>query len=130
MLTRLRPDLARLAQLSAAGAAPGTFVYTLQPAVSDCETEARMFCPALGINEDPVSGNAHAMLAALLGGLQLLPGGVASAGFRARQGHHMGRAGELQVTVQRAGGGIASVTVSGAAVVVFATSVAVAEIAA
>ena len=25
-----------------------------------------MFCPALGIPEDPVSGNAHAMLAAYL----------------------------------------------------------------
>ncbi len=29
-------------------------------------TESRMFCPALGIPEDPVSGNAHAMLAAYL----------------------------------------------------------------
>lgn len=127
ILTRLQPDLARLAALSAAGAAPGTFVYTLRPAHGDCDTEARMFCPALGIPEDPVSGNAHAMLAALLCGLDLLPGGTGRGRFRARQGHHMDRPGELEVAVHRQGGALQSVSVSGAAVVVFATSIAVTE---
>jgi PhzF family phenazine biosynthesis protein len=130
LLARLQPDLVQLAALAAAGAAPGTFVYTLRPAVGECDTEARMFCPALGIPEDPVSGNAHAMLAALLCQLQLLPGGAASSGFRARQGHHMGRAGELQVGVRRADGALSTVSVSGAAVVVFETSIALAQMAA
>lgn len=129
-LARLQPDLAGLAALSAAGAAPGFFVYTLRPAVSDCATEARMFCPALGIAEDPVSGNAHAMLAVLLQHLQLLPGGAASAGFRGRQGHHMGRAGELQVGLHYADAHLEQVSVSGTAVVVFDTSIALAMLAA
>jgi PhzF family phenazine biosynthesis protein len=116
-LARVQPDLARLAALSAAGAAPGYFLFTLRPAVPDCQTEARMFCPALGIAEDPVSGNAHAMLAALLGAQGLLPGASPgmplSGGFRARQGHHMGRAGEQPATVR----------VAGAATVVFETGI-------
>lgn len=130
VLARLQPDLMRLAALSAAGAAPGFFVYTLQPAVADCQTEARMFCPALGIPEDPVSGNAHAMLAALLCQQQLLPGGAASNGFRARQGHHMGRPGELQIGVHYAGGRLDTISVAGTAVVVFETSITLPELAA
>jgi PhzF family phenazine biosynthesis protein len=130
VLARLKPDLARLAALSAAGGAPGTFVYTLRPARPDCDTEARMFCPALGIPEDPVSGNAHAMLAALLCQLGLLPGGAQRARFRARQGHHMDRAGELEVGVHFQDAVLDSVSVSGAAVVVFATSIAVTDLAA
>ena len=35
-------------------------------AADELSTESRMFCPALGIPEDPVSGNAHAMLASYL----------------------------------------------------------------
>jgi PhzF family phenazine biosynthesis protein len=128
VLARLRPDLTRLAALSAAGSAPGTFVYTLRPAIEDCETEARMFCPALGIPEDPVSGNAHAMLAAFLCSVNMLPGDATNLGFHARQGHHMGRAGELQISVQRDGGTVHGITVRGSAVVVYETSVAVSEI--
>ncbi len=127
VLARLQPDLARLAALTAAGAAPGTFVYTLHPTLGECDTEARMFCPALGIAEDPVSGNAHAMLAALLCRQQLLPGGAVRGSFRARQGHHMGRAGELQVDVHYQNGALHTVSVTGAAVVVFATSITLAE---
>lgn len=130
VLSRLHPDLARLAALAAAGAAPGTFVYTLRPAQGDCDTEARMFCPALGIPEDPVSGNAHAMLAALLCQLGLLPGGAQRGRFRARQGHHMDRAGELEVGVRFRDGALEAVSVGGAAVVVFSTSIALTELAA
>jgi PhzF family phenazine biosynthesis protein len=57
-LAQLQPDSAQLAALSPLVGAPGYFLYSLRPAVADCEVEARMFCPALGIAEDPVSGNA------------------------------------------------------------------------
>src|SRR5690349_3826851 len=58
-LKQLKPDLARLTTLSAQIGAAGYFVFTLVANVTDHLTEARMFCPALGIAEDPVSGNAH-----------------------------------------------------------------------
>ena len=44
-------------------------------------TESRMFCPALGIPEDPASGNAHAMLASYL--FEIGQFGKHSAGFSA-----------------------------------------------
>ncbi|HLQ13438.1 MAG TPA: PhzF family phenazine biosynthesis isomerase [Steroidobacteraceae bacterium] len=119
MLASLQPDLPRLAGLAAAGAPAGCFLYTLAPAVPDCQTEARMFCPALGIPEDPVSGNAHALLGAYLYGLGLLEAGESGARFIARQGHHMDRPGSLIVTVFAAGGLIQAVQVSGHAIIVF-----------
>jgi PhzF family phenazine biosynthesis protein len=117
-LARLRPDLARLAALSADGNPAGYFVYSLAPAVADCDSEARMFCPALGIPEDPVSGNAHAMLAAQLHALGKLPHRSEDADFTGRQGHHMGRPGELSVRVDATGERLRQVKVAGSARIV------------
>jgi PhzF family phenazine biosynthesis protein len=119
MLARLRPDLAQLAALSAAGCPPGYFVFTRSPAVPDCDTEARMFCPFIGIDEDPVSGNAHALLAMHLYNLGLLPGQDGQIAFIGRQGHHVSRPGEVGVRIERNGGLVRSVRIDGAAVVAF-----------
>ncbi|MDE2251494.1 MAG: PhzF family phenazine biosynthesis isomerase [Gammaproteobacteria bacterium] len=134
ILARLRPDLARLAALSAEGCPPGYFVYTRVPALPDCDTEARMFCPAIGIDEDPVSGNAHALLAMHLHSLGLLPRrprasaltdpGYISAGFTGRQGHHLGRPGFVGVQAQLAGERVASVQIEGSAVLAFESGIA------
>jgi PhzF family phenazine biosynthesis protein len=118
-LARLRPDLPQLAALTAAGAPAGYFLYTLTPAVPGCQTEARMFCPAIGIPEDPVSGNAHAMLGAHLYALGLLAADDTGARFVARQGHHMDRPGVLTVRVLAEGKSIRAVQVAGTAVIVF-----------
>ena len=104
-LAQLRPDLPRLAALSAGGGTPGYFVYTLAPEVPDCDTEARMFCPAIGIAEDPVSGNAHAMLACHLHAAGRWPASARPLEFTGRQGHHLGRPGTLQVRVEAVGSG-------------------------
>ncbi len=92
-LAELAPDLAKLAALSARIGAPGYFVFSRRPAVTDCTLESRMFCPALGIPEDPVSGNAHGMLAVYLDSLGFLPDGR----LRGAQGHHLGRPGRVDV---------------------------------
>jgi PhzF family phenazine biosynthesis protein len=118
-LARLAPDLARLAALTASGAPAGYFVYTLSPAVPGCQTEARMFCPAIGIPEDPVSGNAHALLGAHLYALGLLAADDSGARFVARQGHHMDRPGVLNIRVYAEGGTVRAVQVAGTAVIVF-----------
>ncbi len=117
-LARLRPDMGRLAELSASGLPAGFFVYSLSPAVPDCDTEARMFCPAIGIPEDPVSGNAHAMLATQLQAL----GKIADHGtseFTGRQGHHIRRAGVVEVRVSEGASGMRQVRVAGSARIVF-----------
>jgi PhzF family phenazine biosynthesis protein len=117
-LARLRPDLSRLAALSAAGGPAGYFVYTLAPAVPDCDTEARMYCPAIGIAEDPVSGNAHAMLAAHLCALGQWPASGRAREFTGRQGHHVGRPGRLDVRVDPGSGAAQRVRVAGNATIV------------
>jgi PhzF family phenazine biosynthesis protein len=119
ILARLRPDLARLAALSADGCPPGFFVYTRSPAVPGCDTEARMYCPAIGIDEDPVSGNAHALLAMHLHSLGLVPERQQVLGFTGRQGHHLGRPGVVNVQMHHAGKAIDRVRIDGGAAIVF-----------
>jgi PhzF family phenazine biosynthesis protein len=100
-LDGLAPRLPELAALSPRLGAQGYFPFVLgtdgagQPA-----TVARMFCPAIGIDEDPVSGNAHGMLGVYLHERGLLPAVTGVARFTGQQGRHVGRPGEVQVTVE------------------------------
>jgi PhzF family phenazine biosynthesis protein len=124
-LASLRPDLARLAALSPQVGAQGYLAFTLAARVHGCLTEARMFCPAIGIPEDPVSGNAHGMLGALLHREGQLRERNAAGDwhFRGAQGQSLGRPGQVLVTVRpgaRAGEN-SGVSIGGNAVVVFAT---------
>jgi PhzF family phenazine biosynthesis protein len=123
VLARLRPDFPRLAALSAAGLPPGYFIYTLAPSLPECDTEARMFCPAIGIAEDPVSGNAHAMLAVHLQALQRIPERSGRLQFTGRQGHHLGRPGVVQVSLEREAGAVRRILVAGAACIVLAGAI-------
>ena len=118
-LARLRPDLSRLSALSAAGNPAGFFVYSLAPSIPDCDSEARMFCPALGITEDPVSGNAHAMLLTQLHALGRIPDRGGAMEFTGRQGRHMGRPGEVTVRIVDHPAGVRQVRVAGNARIVY-----------
>ena len=126
-LAAITPDLARLAALSPQVGAQGYLLYTLDSQVAGCLTEARMFCPAIGIPEDPVSGNAHGMLGALLFRAGLLPAADALGlrHFSGAQGHHMQRPGQVHVAVRpgTAPGETAGVSIGGDAVVVFETRI-------
>jgi len=118
-LGRVRPDNSRLSALSAQIGAPGYFLFVLHGDAVDRRTEARMFCPALGIDEDPVSGNAHAML-----GVYLLRQGLIAAdavGFTGTQGAHVGRPGAVSVAFERDRQTLQAVSIVGEAVIVFAT---------
>ncbi|HEX4051505.1 MAG TPA: PhzF family phenazine biosynthesis isomerase [Steroidobacteraceae bacterium] len=117
-LAALQPDLGRLAQLAGAVGAPGFFLFSLRPAVPGVQTEARMFCPALGIPEDPVSGNAHALLAIYLRERGLLP----PDGFAGAQGHHMHRPGRVEIRLEEADGVLRAVSIVGQAALAFATT--------
>jgi PhzF family phenazine biosynthesis protein len=145
-LARAQPHGARLAELSRPLGAPGVFLFTLRPAIPGVLTEARMFCPALGIPEDPVSGNAHALLGAYLLQQRLLdPASGTQSGahgtheavhphatgdtprtgtieFSGAQGHHMQRPGRVTVALELQGGSLHSVGIIGQAVIVFATA--------
>jgi PhzF family phenazine biosynthesis protein len=129
VLGRARPDLARLSTLSAQIGAPGYFLFTLQPSQAGVFSEARMFCPALGIDEDPVSGNAHALLGAYLLHHQLIAPAAAGGAsecetleFTGAQGHYLGRPGRVTVALQFEQRVLRSVSIVGEAVIVFATT--------
>jgi len=118
-LDAVRPQLPELAAMSATLGAQGYFLFTRAGAHDGCLTESRMFCPALGIDEDPVSGNAHAMLAVLLHERGLLHSSSGQADFAGAQGRHVGRPGRVQVSMQfDAAGKPRAVSIAGQAVVV------------
>jgi PhzF family phenazine biosynthesis protein len=126
-LARLRPDLTRLTALSEQLGAPGYFLFSRRPTLADVYTEARMFCPALGIPEDPVSGNAHALLGAYLlhhGLIGPLPPASprSTIEFTGAQGHHVGRPGRVTVALNLERKLLESVSIVGEALVVFGTT--------
>jgi PhzF family phenazine biosynthesis protein len=120
-LKNLKPDFARLTTLSAQIGAAGYFVFTLAARVEDCLTESRMFCPALGIQEDPVSGNAHGLLGAYLAHYDLLARRGSHASFSGAQGHFMGRSGRVEVELEFRDGALDAVWIIGQAVSIFQT---------
>lgn len=120
-LNHLKPDMVRLTTLSAQVGAAGYFVFTLAPGSADHLTESRMFCPALGIAEDPVSGNAHGLLGAYLIQNGLLAHDRHRASFRGVQGRWVHRPGQVEVELEMTGGTVSGVWIIGQAVSVFQT---------
>jgi PhzF family phenazine biosynthesis protein len=122
-LRHLKPDFVRLNTLSAQLGAAGHFVFTLQGAHAGSQTESRMFCPALGIPEDPVSGNAHGILGAYLAQLGLLQPVDGRARFHATQGHFVGRPGDIDIELEYRGDKPDAVWILGQAVEIFETHI-------
>jgi PhzF family phenazine biosynthesis protein len=123
-LAGLAPDLAALATLSPLIGAAGYFLFSMASTVPGSDVESRMFCPALGIPEDPVSGNAHGLLGAHLWSLGLLNARDGQACFNGAQGHHLGRPGRVAITLDiDAAGRCSGAQISGQAVLIFETRI-------
>ena len=122
-LKSLKPDSGRLTTLSAQLGAAGYFIFTLAPQDSSFFTESRMFCPALGIPEDPVSGNAHGLLGAYLAECHLLEHDGGRAAFSGSQGHYQHRPGRVDVELEFTNGQIDAVWIIGQAVSIFETEI-------
>ncbi len=80
-----------------------------------------MFAPAIGIPEDPVTGNANGPLGAYLIRHRLVPFCGAEFTFRAKQGEAMGRPGTVEVFVGLNAEDPVSVKVGGRAVMILKT---------
>jgi PhzF family phenazine biosynthesis protein len=112
----LAPNFDTLLAIGREIGAEGFFVFAHTQGPHGLSTDSRMFCPALGIPEDPVSGNAHAMLAAYL-----LEHGIVNRSmpqFVGRQGRQMQRPGEVAVKLELDDGRLAAVRIGGNAVIV------------
>jgi PhzF family phenazine biosynthesis protein len=99
-------------------------VFTTESGIDDCLTMSRMFCPAIGIPEDPVSGNAHGLLGAYLLHHGLLQAEGDRARFSGAQGHYQQRPGRVDVELEFANGALAGVWIIGSATMVFETTIA------
>ena len=115
-LDALAPNIDTLLALGTELGAEGFFVFALDRNSDALSTESRMFCPALGIPEDPVSGNAHAMLAAYLWDLGQF--GKNSTTFIGRQGRQVHRPGQVNVKLEIDQGALVAAHIGGAAVIV------------
>lgn len=122
-LASLQPNMDRLVHLTPHVGADGFFVFAPVPGTTPLTTESRMFCPKLGVPEDPVSGNAHGMLGVYLlhnGLLQTDNGSVSFVGY---QGKYVERPGQVDVTVFASGKRATGVRVTGDAVIVYEASI-------
>jgi PhzF family phenazine biosynthesis protein len=115
-LEDLSPNFDTLLALSNELKTDGFFVFSVNRDSDEVWTESRMFCPALGIDEDPVSGNAHAMLGAYLWDLGQF--GKKSTTFIGRQGYQMKRPGQVRVRLEIDKGMLAAAHIAGTAVIV------------
>jgi PhzF family phenazine biosynthesis protein len=115
-LERVAPNFDTLLSLGSELGTEGFFLFAVNRDSDEIWTESRMFCPALGIPEDPVSGNAHAMLAAYLWDLGQF--GKNSTTFIGRQGHQMQRPGQVRVRLEIDKGSLIAAHIAGTAIIV------------
>lgn len=123
LLDSIRPNFEELTRLTPHVGAEGYFVFALTGSDGAHATESRMFCPALGIPEDPVSGNAHGMLGVYLVNHGLLTPKEGRVVFRGNQGRWVRRPGVVEVEVESSGKVAQSVRIVGDAVIVYEAEV-------
>jgi PhzF family phenazine biosynthesis protein len=123
LLETIKPDFEELARLTSHVGAEGYFVFALDESSGAIGTQSRMFVPALGIPEDPVSGNAHGMLGVYLVNHGLLTPRDGRVVFSGQQGMWMRRPGRVHVEVESTGRVAQSVRIVGDAVIVYEAEV-------
>ena len=118
VLDQLQPNFDQILSLGREFDAEGFFAFAVVRGAAGIRTYSRMFCPALGFPEDPVSGNAHAMLAAYLWDLQQVT--AAETRFVGHQGTQMQRPGQVHVSLEIEAGAMHAARIGGHAVIVSA----------
>ena len=119
-LHALTPNMEALKELSREIGINGYHVFTLHPGEEPL-VHARMFAPANGNNEDPVTGTANGPLGAYLVRFGLLPGEGSQVQFTVVQGEAMGRPGSMVVRVALEHGEPKEIQIIGQAVIAFQT---------
>lgn len=118
ILNNLRPNHQALTKLSSIIECNGYYTFTLDTQ-EKVMVNGRMFAPAIGINEDPVTGNANGPLGAYLVHYKLVEHNGLCFKFIAKQGEAMGRIGIISVEVDIFNDEPSAVRISGKAVIVF-----------
>ena len=125
-LKELQPDFNSLKKATSKAKLRGVSVFTLETVEKASAVHSRFFGPAVGINEDPVTGSANGPLGVYLC-KYALPKGIPvisrqlSDGrmeFVGEQGFAIGRPGHVKIRVNAEEGKIRSVSIAGEAVTV------------
>ena len=113
----LSPELDALCAISQQIGCNGFFPYQIRPGKN--ETDGRMFSPAIGIVEDPVTGNANGPMGAWLVHHGLLEHDGKSLQVKGHQGRALGRDGTVEIDVTIQDNQPEKVTITGNAVILF-----------
>lgn len=122
-LNQLVPNMDALETLSKQINCNGYFVFTLNPDSEDALTNGRMFAPAIGIQEDPVTGNANGPLGGYLVQNKIIDFNGSVFEFTGRQGEKMQRSGNIFVRVETTKNIPTKIQIKGSAVSVFRTTI-------
>jgi len=122
-LNDLTPNYNDLADLSKLIQCNGYFVFTFDSDDKEILTYGRMFAPAIGINEDSVTGNANGPLGGYLVKNRIVDCQNNLFEFNGRQGEKIDRLGTVKVKVEIDNYSPALVKIKGEAVVVFKTEI-------
>ncbi|MBP1638583.1 MAG: hypothetical protein H6Q17_166 [Bacteroidetes bacterium] len=122
-LNRLTPNFNDLAKLSKVINCNGFFVFTFDSDTENILTHGRMFAPAIGINEDPVTGNANGPLGGYLIANKLAKTDNSIFEFNGMQGEQIGRPGIITVKVIATDDAPFSIQIKGDATVAFKTTI-------
>lgn len=123
LLHKLKPKADKLTEISAQIGCNGYYVFTLNPQ-DDILVHGRMFAPAIGISEDPVTGNANGPLGAYLVHFGILQNDASNCfDFDIMQGEAIKRDGTMHVHVLKKGSEPQLVQITGNAVIAFSTEI-------
>jgi len=123
VLDSLHPNMDVLSKISKEIKCNGYFVFTFDSNEADILTKGRMFAPAIGINEDPVTGNANGPLGAYIVQHKLINTNGKIFSFKGKQGEAIGRTGIVDVEVEIKNGFPQKVKIGGNAKIVFKTEI-------
>jgi PhzF family phenazine biosynthesis protein len=122
-LNHLKPDFQQLASISTQIGCAGYFVFTLDSDEKDILTHSRMFAPAIGIDEDPVTGNGNGPLGGYLVHHNVLKTSNGSVTFNGKQGEAIKRPGIVTVSVEVKNQKPSKIQVAGNATIAFTTEI-------
>jgi PhzF family phenazine biosynthesis protein len=122
-LDTLQPNNDELSRISKEINCNGYFAFTFDSNEKNILTKGRMFAPAIGINEDPVTGNANGPLGAYIIKHKLVKNNGVLFSFKSKQGETIGREGTIDVEVDIENGNPHRVRIGGYARIVFRTEV-------
>lgn len=122
-LNDLTPNYNDLADLSKQINCNGYFVFTFDSDSKETLTYGRMFAPAIGINEDPVTGNANGPLGGYLIQNKIVDYKDNLFEFNGKQGEKIDRLGIVNVKVKIENDKPSLIQIKGDAVVIFKTEI-------